>query len=225
MTERQQRLAIEKAERQRARLLAEEERTGKLYAHEDTLKDRGRICGIDEGGRGPLAGPVVTCAVILPDDHRILWLNDSKKLSEKKRETLYGTIMEEAVSVSLGSREAEEIDEINILQATLEAMYDAVKGLDPAPDMLLVDAVRVPHTEIPQLSIIHGDALSASIAAASIVAKVTRDRLMQEYHLRFPEYNFASNKGYGTAEHIEALKKYGPCPIHRRSFIGRILGE
>jgi ribonuclease HII len=177
------------------------------------------ICGIDEVGRGPLAGPVVAGAVILPKDCKILYLNDSKQLSEKKREELYDVIMNEAVAVGIGYASHERIDEINILQATYEAMRQAISKLEIKPDILLNDAVTIPQVDIKQVPIIKGDAKSVSIAAASIVAKVTRDRLMVEYDKIYPEYHFADNKGYGAAVHIEALKKYGPTPIHRRSFI------
>ena len=177
------------------------------------------ICGIDEVGRGPLAGPVVAGAVILPKDCSILYINDSKQLSEKKREELYDQIMEQAIAVGIGYNSPERIDEINILQATYEAMREAVRKLDPQPDLLLNDAVTIPEVEIKQIPIIKGDAKSISIAAASIVAKVTRDRLMVQYDEVFPEYGFASNKGYGSSRHIEAIRKYGPTPIHRRSFI------
>ena len=169
--------------------------------------------------RGPLAGPVVACAVILPQDSRILYLNDSKKLSASKREELYDVIMREAVSVGIGMRSPERIDEINILQATYEAMREAVSKLEVVPQLLLNDAVTIPQITIPQVPIIKGDAKSVSIAAASIVAKVTRDRMMEEYDKVFPEYGFASNKGYGSADHIAALKKYGETPIHRKTFI------
>ena len=181
--------------------------------------------GIDEVGRGPLAGPVCACAVILPSDHLILWLNDSKKLSAKKRESLYEVIMAEAVSIGMAMEPPEVIDDINILQATYSAMRKAVMSMNPQPEFLLNDAVTIPGIEIPQCPIIHGDATSVSIAAASIIAKVTRDRLMEEYDALYPMYGFARNKGYGTAEHIAALKKYGPCPIHRRSFIGHFVQE
>ena len=177
------------------------------------------ICGIDEVGRGPLAGPVVAGAVILPKDCSILYINDSKQLSEKKREELYDKIMEQAIAVGIGYNSPERIDEINILQATYEAMREAVRKLDPQPDLLLNDAVTIPEVEIKQIPIIKGDAKSISIAAASIVAKVTRDRLMVQYDEVFPEYGFASNKGYGSSQHIEAIRKYGPTSIHRRSFI------
>lgn len=181
------------------------------------------ICGIDEVGRGPLAGPVVAAAVILPKDCRILYINDSKKLSAKKREELYDVIMEQAVAVGIGMRSPARIDEINILQATYEAMREAIGNLDPQPSLLLNDAVTIPEVTIPQIPIIKGDAKSISIGAASIIAKVTRDRLMVEYDRLMPEYDFASNKGYGSAAHIKALKEYGPTPIHRRSFIGHFV--
>ena len=177
------------------------------------------LCGVDEAGRGPLAGPVCCAAVILDPANPIEGLNDSKKLSEKKREMLYEEIMEKAVSVGIGMAGPERIDEINILQATYEAMWEAIGKLSPAPDILLNDAVNIPGVNIKQVPIIKGDAKSISIGAASIIAKVTRDRLMVEYDKVFPEYDFAGNKGYGSAVHIEALKKYGPTPIHRRSFI------
>jgi len=185
--------------------------------------DAGYICGIDEVGRGPLAGPVVAGAVILPKDCDILYLNDSKQLSEKKREELYDIIMEKAVATGIGYASPERIDEINILQATFEAMRQAIDNLGVKPDILLNDAVTIPKVEIKQVPIIKGDAKSISIAAASIIAKVTRDRLMVQYDSVFPEYGFAGNKGYGAAVHIEALKKYGPTPIHRRSFIGNFV--
>ena len=181
------------------------------------------IAGIDEAGRGPLAGPVVAGAVILPKDCDILYLNDSKQLSEKKREELYDIIMEKAISVGLGYVSPERIDEINILQATYEAMREAISKLSPQPDLLLNDAVTIPKIAIRQVPIIKGDAKSISIAAASIVAKVTRDRLMVDYDSVFPEYGFASNKGYGAAVHLNALRKYGPTPIHRKSFIKNLI--
>ena len=177
------------------------------------------ICGIDEAGRGPLAGPVVAGAAVLPKDCRILYINDSKKLSAKKRDELYDEIRERAVSFGVGVIDHERIDEINILQATYEAMRAAISSLSVSPDMLLNDAVRIPGIDIPQEAIIKGDAKSQSIAAASILAKVTRDRIMEAYALIYPEYGFEKNKGYGSAEHIAAIKKYGPCPIHRKSFI------
>ena len=170
-------------------------------------------------GRGPLAGPVVACAVILPKDCDILYINDSKKLTAAKRDELYDVIMEKAVSVGIGMASHERIDEINILQATYEAMRQAIKKLDPVPDLTLNDAVTIPGVDIKQVPIIKGDAKSISIGAASIVAKVTRDRMMVEYDRIYPGYGFASNKGYGSAEHIKALKEIGPSPIHRASFI------
>lgn len=200
-------------------LKKEKQRTESLKKFEKEYAAFGYLCGIDEVGRGPLAGPVVAGAVILPEDCDILYLNDSKQLSEKKREELYDVIMEKAVSVGLGFSSPERIDEINILQATYEAMREAVSKLSVQPDVLLNDAVTIPGLPMKQVPIIKGDAKSVSIAAASIVAKVTRDRMMVEYDTVFPEYGFASNKGYGAAAHIEALKKYGPCPIHRKSFI------
>ncbi len=182
------------------------------------------ICGIDEAGRGPLAGPVVAAAVILDPQKPILYVNDSKKLSEKKREALFDEIMEKALYVGVGIASPEVIDDINILQADYVAMTDAVHQLGVKPDLLLNDAVIIPQLkEIQQISIIKGDAKSLSIAAASIIAKVTRDRMMYQYDEMFPEYGFAKNKGYGTADHIAALKAIGPTPIHRRSFIGNFV--
>lgn len=177
------------------------------------------ICGIDEAGRGPLAGPVVAGAVILPKDAQILYLNDSKKLSAAKREELYREIKEKAVSVGVGIVSPQRIDEINILQATYEAMRIAIKELNRTPDILLNDAVTIPKVEIVQVPIIKGDAKSVSIAAASIIAKVTRDTIMLEYDKMYPEYGFAGHKGYGSAAHIEAIKTYGASPIHRKTFI------
>lgn len=210
---------IRRAQKKQDALEAEKQRIWQMKEYERQYGNAGLICGIDEVGRGPLAGPVVAGAVILPKDCRILYLNDSKQLSAKKRDELYDIIMEEAVAVGLGFVGPERIDEINILQATYEAMREAVAKLDPQPDILLNDAVTIPGIAIRQVPIIKGDAKSVSIAAASIVAKVTRDRLMEQYDELFPEYGFAGNKGYGAANHIEALKKYGPTPIHRRSFI------
>lgn len=199
----------------------EKQRTEGLKVYEREYEAYGYLCGIDEVGRGPLAGPVVAGAVILPRDCQILYLNDSKQLSEKKREELYDIIMAEAVSTGIGYTSPQRIDEINILQATYEAMREAISKLSVKPAVLLNDAVTIPKVDdgIRQVPIIKGDAKSVSIAAASIIAKVTRDRLMVEYDSVFPEYGFASNKGYGAAAHIDALKKYGPCPIHRNSFI------
>ena len=177
------------------------------------------ICGIDEAGRGPLAGPVVAGAVILPKDCEILYLNDSKKLSPAKREALYEEIMEKAEAVGVGMASPARIDEINILQATYEAMREAVDNLGVTPELLLNDAVTVPDVSIPQVPIIKGDAKSVSIAAASIIAKVTRDRLMVQYDEILTGYGFARHKGYGSKDHIEAIRRLGPTPIHRQTFI------
>ena len=181
------------------------------------------VCGVDEAGRGPLAGPVVAGAVILPKDLKILYLNDSKKLTEKRREELYLEIQEKAFSWNVGIVGPDVIDQINILQATYEAMRQAVGGLSVKPDVLLNDAVVIPGLSMHQEKNIHGDAKSLSIAAASVMAKVTRDHMMMEYDKLFPEYGFGKNKGYGTAVHIQALREYGPCPIHRRTFIGKFV--
>ena len=177
------------------------------------------VCGIDEVGRGPLAGPVMAAAVILPKDVNILYLNDSKQLSEKKREELYEEIKAQAVAYAVGIADVETIDEINILQADFVAMRQAIDKLSVKPQLLLNDAVTIPNVNLPQVPIIKGDAKSVSIAAASILAKVERDRLMCIYDDMYPEYGFARNKGYGSAEHIDAIKKYGPCEIHRKTFI------
>lgn len=214
---------IEQANGRLAKLEAERARIDRLWKYEREYGMYTRICGIDEVGRGPLAGPVVAGAVILPKDCDILYINDSKKLSAAKREELYDVIMEKAVAVGIGMVGPERIDEINILQATYEAMREAISKLGDAPDILLNDAVTIPGVAIRQVPIIKGDAKSISIGAASIVAKVTRDRLMVEYDKIMPGYGFAANKGYGSAEHIAALKKYGPTPIHRRSFIGNFV--
>lgn len=200
-------------------LKKEIERTEKMKEYEYQYGEYSYICGIDEVGRGPLAGPVVAGAVILPKNCDILYLNDSKQLSEKKREELYDIIMEKAVATGIGYASPQRIDEINILQATYEAMRQAIRQLQVQPDLLLNDAVTIPGIPFRQIPIIKGDAKSVSIAAASIIAKVTRDRLMVQYDEVFPGYGFASNKGYGAAAHLEALKKYGPTAIHRRSFI------
>ena len=214
---------VKKAQKQLEDHEKELARTEKMKEYERKYDSFSWICGIDEVGRGPLAGPVVAGAVILPKDCKILYLNDSKQLSEKRREELYVVIMEKAVSTGLGFVAPERIDEINILQATYEAMREAISKLDPQPDILLNDAVTIPQVNIRQVPIIKGDAKSVSIAAASIIAKVTRDRLMVSYDEIYPEYGFASNKGYGAKAHLEALKKYGPTPIHRRTFIKNLL--
>lgn len=209
--------------KRQAKLEKERARIETMKVYEKEYESHGWICGIDEVGRGPLCGPVVASAVILPKDCQILYLNDSKKLSEKKREELYEVIMEQAIAVGLGMATPERIDEINILQATYEAMRQAVASLKVKPAVLLNDAVTIPGVEIPQIPIIKGDAKSVSIAAASIIAKVTRDRMMVEYDRMYPGYDLASNKGYGTKVHMEALKSIGPCEIHRRSFIKNIV--
>ena len=217
--------ALGQAKKRLERLEQEYQRTEAMKAFEHKYEHLGHVCGIDEVGRGPFAGPVVAGAVILPKDCNILYINDSKQLSEKKREELYDEIMEKAVAVQVGYASPARIDEINILQATYEAMREAVSKLSVTPQILLNDAVTIPGITIPQVPIIKGDAKSISIAAASIVAKVTRDRLMKEYDKIMPEYGFASNKGYGSREHIEALRKYGPTAIHRKTFIRNALGE
>ncbi len=217
---------LKEAERLRKveeKLKAEKERIEGLKVYEREYEHLGYVCGIDEVGRGPLAGPVVAGAVILPKDCDILYINDSKKLTEKKREQLYDVIAQKAVAWAVGYASPERIDEINILQATYEAMREAISNLSVRPDILLNDAVTIPGVDIKQVPIIKGDAKSISIGAASIMAKVTRDRLMVDYDKVFEGYGFASNKGYGSAAHIEALKKLGPCPIHRRSFIGNFV--
>jgi len=195
------------------------QRIESMKHYERKYKDYNYLCGIDEAGRGPFAGPVIAAAVILPKDFDILYINDSKKLTEKKREELYDEIIKNAVSYGIGSVPPEKIDEINILQATYEAMRQAVSNMDIQPDILLIDAVTIPDISIPQKPIVKGDSRSISIAAASILAKVTRDRLMIAYDKIFPGYGFAQNKGYGSKQHIEALKRLGPSPIHRKSFI------
>lgn len=205
------------------KLKAELARLEAMKEYEYTYEACEYLCGIDEAGRGPLAGPVVAAAVILPKDCQILFLNDSKKLSEKKRELLFDEIKEKAVSYGIGIASPERIDEINILQATYEAMRQAVSGLSVRPELLLNDAVTIPGIDIPQIPIVKGDAKSVSIAAASILAKVTRDRMMVQYDQLFPEYGFARHKGYGTAVHIQALKEHGPCPIHRHTFIKKFI--
>lgn len=210
---------IQKYKKQEEKLKEERKRIENMRIYERKYADFSYICGIDEVGRGPLAGPVVAGAVILPRDCEILYLNDSKKLSEKRREELYDEIMEKAIAAGIGIVSPARIDEINILQATYEAMRIAIGQLQPQPDLLLNDAVTIPEVSIQQVPIIKGDAKSVSIAAASVIAKVTRDRLMVQYDEVLPGYGFASNKGYGSAEHIAALKKLGATPIHRMSFI------
>ena len=204
-------------------LRAEKERLLTMKNYERKYADCGYICGIDEAGRGPLAGPVVTGAVILPTDCEILYLNDSKKLSASKRDLLYDEIMEKALAVGVGMASPARIDEINILQATYEAMREAISKLQVKPDILLNDAVTIPDVDIRQIPIIKGDAKSVSIAAASIIAKVTRDRLMVQYDEILPGYGFAKHKGYGSWEHIAAIRQMGASPVHRQSFIKNFL--
>lgn len=203
--------------------------SGKMpdYEYEKAAASKGfkYICGVDEAGRGPLAGPVCAAAVILKEDTVIEGLNDSKKLSEKKREALYGVIKEKALAYCVCYGTLDEIENFNILQATFLAMNRAIDGLEIKPDFALIDGNKVPKDiKIPCAAIVKGDALSMSVAAASVLAKVTRDRLMQEYDLKYPQYNFKKHKGYGTKEHTELIKKYGPCQIHRMSFLKKILG-
>ena len=207
------------------KLALERQRLEGMREFENKYSDLGAVAGIDEAGRGPLAGPVVAAAVILPKDIFLPFLNDSKKVTEKRRDVLFDQIKQEAIAYGIGIASNALIDEINILQATYEAMREAISKLSKTPDILLVDAVHIPNISLKQVGIVKGDAKSVNIAAASILAKVTRDRLMLEYDKIYPEYGFASNKGYGTAKHIEALKAYGACNIHRRTFIGNFVGE
>lgn len=216
---------VETARKRQEKYQKELERTEKLKRFEKEYDAFSYICGIDEVGRGPLAGPVVAAAVILPKDCDILYINDSKQLSAAKREELFDIIMEKAISVGIGMMGPQVIDDINILQATYKAMQQAIQKLNPQPDILLNDAVTIPNVNIKQVPIIKGDAKSISIGAASIIAKVTRDRMMEEYENIYPGYGFASNKGYGSAEHIKALKELGPTEIHRASFIKNFVSE
>lgn len=209
----------ERLQKRQEKLQAELTRLESMKAYEREYESAGLICGIDEAGRGPLAGPVVAAAVILPKDCQILYLNDSKKLTARRRELLYEEIQEKALAVGVGVVSHTRIDEINILQATYEAMRQALNSLSRVPDLLLNDAVTIPEVQIRQIPIVKGDAKSVSIAAASVIAKVTRDRMMAEMDKDYPGYGFASNKGYGSASHIAALKAQGPCGIHRRTFI------
>ena len=207
------------------KLKAELDRTYNMQKYEREYSDRQYICGIDEAGRGPLCGPVVAGAVILPKNCDILYINDSKKLSEKMRDVLYDEITLGAIAWGVGIVSPERIDEINILQATYEAMKIAIDNLKVTPDILLNDAVIIPGVDIEQVKIIKGDAKSQSIAAASIIATVTRDRMMAEYDQMYPGSAFAQHKGSGTKAHVEALKEYGPSPIHRKSFLTKILKD
>ena len=204
------------------RLQAELARTKNMQKFEEEYSMYTHICGVDEVGRGPLCGPVVAGAVILSKNCDILYINDSKKLSEKMRDVLYDEISQKAVAWGIGVVSPERIDEINILQATYEAMRIAIENLKVTPDILFNDAVTIPGVDILQVPIVKGDAKSQSIAAASIMAKVTRDRMMQAYDEAYPMYGFARNKGYGTKEHMNAIREYGPCPIHRKTFIKKI---
>ena len=210
--------------KRQAKLEKERARIETMKVYEKEYETHGWVCGIDEVGRGPLCGPVVAAACILPNDVDIPRLNDSKKLTPKIRMELFEQIKEKALAYSIAFGTVEEIDEINILQATYEAMRQAISSLSVKPAVLLNDAVTIPGVEIPQIPIIKGDAKSVSIAAASIIAKVTRDRMMVEYDRLYPGYDLASNKGYGTKVHMDALKTVGPCEIHRRSFIKNICG-
>jgi len=215
----------EREKKRAAKLEAELARTCGMLFYERQYASYGIVCGVDEAGRGPIAGPVVAGAVILPADHEILYLNDSKKLSPKKREELYDVIVKEALAYGIGMASPARIDEINILQATYEAMREAISKLSVRPAVLLNDAVRIPELPMRQVPIVGGDGKSCSIAAASILAKVTRDRIMMEYDAMYPQYGFAGHKGYGTAVHKEALQKYGPCPIHRVTFVRSFLNH
>lgn len=207
------------------KLALERVRLEGMREFENKYSDLAYVAGIDEAGRGPLAGPVVAVAVILPKDIFLPFLNDSKKVTEKRRDVLFDEIKQNAIAYGIGIASNTLIDEINILQATYEAMREAINALEKTPDVLLVDAVHIPDINIKQVGIVKGDAKSVNIAAASILAKVTRDRIMAEYDKIYPEYGFASNKGYGTATHIAALKEVGPCAIHRKSFIGNFVSE
>ena len=207
------------------KLALERVRLEGMREFENKYSDLAYVAGIDEAGRGPLAGPVVAAAVILPKDIFLPFLNDSKKVTEKRRDVLFDEIKQNAIAYGIGIASNTLIDEINILQATDEAMREAINALEKTPDVLLVDAVHIPDINIKQVGIVKGDAKSVNIAAASILAKVTRDRIMAEYDKIYPEYGFASNKGYGTATHIAALKEVGPCAIHRKSFIGNFVSE
>ena len=216
---------IRRSEKQRETLEKETARIYQLQQYERDYENERLICGIDEVGRGPLAGPVVAGAVILPKNCEILYLNDSKQLSAEKREQLYDIILEHAVAVGIGIVSPQRIDEINILQATFLAMERAMAQLAPPPELALIDGNRSKDFGLPVRTIVKGDSLSASIAAASILAKVTRDRLMEQYDEQYPQYGFAVHKGYGTKRHYEALREYGPCPIHRRTFLKKLYGE
>jgi len=206
------------------KLEAEIARLEGMKEYERKYAGKGLICGVDEAGRGPLAGPVVAAAVILPEDETFIYLNDSKKVTEKRREALYEQIVSKAVSYGIGIVSHDIIDEINILQATYRAMREAVANMTVRSAVCLVDAVTIPGLgeDIEQVPIIKGDAKSVSIAAASVLAKVTRDRMMVEMGERYPQYGFEKHKGYGTKAHMEAIREFGPCPEHRRTFIKNV---
>ncbi|QZY56616.1 ribonuclease HII [Crassaminicella profunda] len=216
-----------KLEKRYAKLLGEKERVQKLWVYENKLFDAGYkiIAGIDEAGRGPLAGPVVAAAVVLPENVFIEGINDSKKISLKKREVLFKIITQKALGIGIGIIDNETIDQINILNATKMAMKRAVQKLSKSPQYLLIDAVHLADINIKQTGINKGDSLSISIAAASIIAKVTRDRIMDRFHKIYPQYSFINHKGYGTKEHYENIQKYGLSPIHRKSFLKNIIGD
>lgn len=217
--------ALEAFDKKIIKLEKERLRVKAMRAYEEEYDMCEYICGIDEVGRGPLAGPVVAAAVVLPKDCEILYINDSKKLSEKRREELYLEITEKALAIGIGMASVEIIDEKNILNATYDAMRAAIHQLSLRPDVLLNDAVRIPQVDIPQVPIIKGDAKSVSIAAASIIAKVTRDHMMVEFEQIYPGYDFANNKGYGTQKHIQSIQTLGLCPIHRRTFVKNFLTD
>lgn len=213
----------------RKKLTPEEERARiyEMFSIEREKRNEGYtyIAGVDEAGRGPLAGPVCAAAVILPEDAFIEGINDSKKLTEKRREELFDVICEKAIAYNICMIDEKRIDEINILNATYEAMNGAVDGLNVTPDYVLIDGNRIGGMTLPHETVVKGDAKSASIAAASILAKVSRDRLITKMAYEYPEYGFDKHKGYGTAAHNEAILKYGPCPIHRRTFLKKLLGD
>ena len=217
---RDSRKAVQGLLRRHGREERERQRIAMLYGYEELAAAEGMdiVAGVDEAGRGPLAGPVSVAAVVLPRGLFLPRLNDSKKLSPKARDELYDLILEKALAIGTSFVDAKTIDRVNIYQATINGMYEAIFSLSPEPQKVLIDAVRLENLPMPSLSIVKGDEKSASIAAASIVAKVRRDRLMEEYDRQYPEYGFARHKGYGTAEHIKALRQYGPCPVHRLSF-------
>lgn len=212
---------IEQYQKKYIKYQKELQRIKEISKYETELYQKGKmyIAGIDEVGRGPLAGPVMTCAVILPKDCNVLGINDSKKLSANQRENICIQLKKIAIDMSISLVEADEIDRINILQSVYKSMKQSLNNLSTKPDIVLVDAISIPDIDIEQLSIVKGDAKSISIAASSIIAKVTRDKLMNDYSKKYPQYGFDRNKGYGTKEHIDAIKKYGLCPIHRRTFV------